>query len=268
MVKQWLQDAAMATADGLMAVWPRPLPDRSVLKECKIISHRGEHDNRVVMENTLPAFNNARAVGVWGLECDIRFTQDLVPVICHDPDAKRVFGVDCVIAQQTFAQLREKLPLIPSLMELIDEFGGDRHLMLELKSIDGSHYQQKKESLQQHLKGLRSGRDFHILALEPRLFSLVDFLPPASFLPVAELNVGRLGDLALAKGYAGLSGHFLLLGRSRILRHKKHGQTIATGFPGSKNCLFRELNRGVDWVFSNDAVALQEIVNRSLAGSP
>lgn len=258
----------MASADALMAVWPRSAPDRSVLEACKIVSHRGEHDNRLVMENTLQAFNNARAAGVWGLECDIRFTADLVPVICHDPDAQRVFGVDSVIAELTFSQLRQQLPLIPSLGELIDEFGGDRHLMLELKPFGDIQHEQKRESLRQHLADLECGRDFHILALQPELFSLVDFLPPESLLPVAELNVSQLSELAMQKRYAGLSGHYLLLANSRLQRHRGQGQSIGTGFPRSKNCLYRELNRGVDWVFSNDAVALQEIVNRSLADRP
>ena len=37
-----------------------------------------------------------------------------------------------------------------------------------------------------------------------------------------------------------------------------------TGFISSKNCLFRELNRSVDWIFSNDAVKIQKIRNRYL----
>jgi len=40
---------------------------------------------------------------------------------------------------------------------------------------------------------------------------------------------------------------------------------LATGYVNSKNCLFREVNRGVEWTFSDNAVELQKIVNRLLS---
>jgi glycerophosphoryl diester phosphodiesterase len=39
---------------------------------------------------------------------------------------------------------------------------------------------------------------------------------------------------------------------------------LATGYVNSKNCLFRELNRGVEWIFSDNAVELQKVVNQLL----
>ena len=47
-------------------------------------------------------------------------------------------------------------------------------------------------------------------------------------------------------------------------RHAAQGQRLGTGFPASKNCLFRELNRGIEWVFTNNAVALQRIIDDHL----
>ena len=78
--------------DALFAAWPRPKPEESALRRCRIISHRGEHDNVTVFENTLPAFDMARDHGVWGIECDIRWTKDLVPVVYHDADLRRLSG--------------------------------------------------------------------------------------------------------------------------------------------------------------------------------
>ncbi|MEP1593474.1 MAG: glycerophosphodiester phosphodiesterase family protein, partial [Halieaceae bacterium] len=108
----FLQDVAMAVADFIMASIPRPIPTPTALNDCRIISHRGEFDNSAVMENTLEAFHVARHHGVWGLECDIRWTADLVPVICHDADASRVFGNPTIIAEVSFSELRERVPLI------------------------------------------------------------------------------------------------------------------------------------------------------------
>ena len=44
-----LQNAATAVADFTMAVIPRPVPGLEALRDCRIISHRGEFDNSAVM---------------------------------------------------------------------------------------------------------------------------------------------------------------------------------------------------------------------------
>jgi glycerophosphoryl diester phosphodiesterase len=49
-----------------------------------------------------------------------------------------------------------------------------------------------------------------------------------------------------------------------LKKHRKLKQKLATGYVNSKNCLFRELNRDVEWIFSDNAVELQQIVNQLL----
>ena len=254
-----LQDFAMVVVDWIMAVLPRPIPDRAALERCKIIAHRGAHDNKTVMENTLEAFDAARAAGVWGIECDIRWTADLVPVICHDPSPARVFGTAMNVSALTFDQLRTSVPDIPSLKEVIQAFAGDTHLMLELKAEAWPNPGRQREILRALLAPLTPATDFHMLALAPSLFEPLDFLPSESFFPVAEMNVSTMSTQAIAGGYAGMGGHYLLLTNRVKRNHDACGQRLGTGFPSSRNTLFRELNRGIEWIFSNDAVALQHI---------
>ena len=89
-IKPYLESWGENLADWFLAVWPRKKPLSARLSVCRIISHRGEHDNYNVMENTLAAFDTADRAGVWGIECDVRWTADLEPVICHDPDLTRI----------------------------------------------------------------------------------------------------------------------------------------------------------------------------------
>ena len=89
----------MQCTDALFALWPQPVPTRNALKNCKIISHRGEHDNLTVFENTLAAFDKVLQQEIWGTECDIRWTRDLTPVIIHDTSGQRVFGKQLFINQ-------------------------------------------------------------------------------------------------------------------------------------------------------------------------
>lgn len=259
-----LLDIAMSVVDSIMAVAPRQMPERAALERCKIISHRGEHNNKSVMENTIAAFEQARAAGVWGIECDIRWTSDLVPVICHDPSPARVFSETRAVNSLTFDQLHDRVPDIPRLEEVIHRFGGNTHLMLEIKAEPWPEPIRQSEILRSLLAPLKPVTDYHILALDPAVFEPLDFLPRESFFPVAETNVQAISAHVIAQGYAGMGGHYLLLNNTLKALHAKHEQRLGTGFPTSKNCLFRELNRGIEWIFSNDAVALQKIRDQYL----
>lgn len=253
-------DIAMWGADAVMALIPRPLPQTSALERCRIISHRGEHDSgRSTRENTLTAFRRARDAGAWGIECDIRFTADGVPVICHDPDLSRVFGLPAKVADLDRETLQRKCPEVPTLEAVVDELGGNTHLMLEVKAEPWPQEREYAETLQRILAGLAPGEDFHLLSLEPSLFERLQFAPPACMLPVAETNVGAMSALALEKGYAGLGGHYLLLTEALRRTHAAAGQRLGTGFPASANCLRREINRDIEWVFSNDAAKLEAL---------
>jgi glycerophosphoryl diester phosphodiesterase len=247
-----------------MAGIPRTVPDQAALRKCKIISHRGEHDNIAVIENTLAAFDQARYSGVWGIECDIRWTADLVPVVHHDPSGSRLFGHAAPLHTLSFDELRARMPLVPTLAEVIAEFGGNTHLMLELKEAHRLQPALQREILMQQLAPLQPGRDFHLLALDPGLLAQVDFIADCFCFPVSEINTTRLSREALDRRFGGLTGHFLLLNSRVQRRHAEAGQCIGTGFVSSRNCLFRELNRGVEWIFSNDAVKLQRIVEHYL----
>lgn len=259
-----LQDIAVSVVDSLFAALPQPKPEKAALEACRVISHRGEHDNKSVKENTMAAFAQATDSGVWGIECDIRFTADHVPVICHDPSTARVFGIDHRVDELTFDQLRRALPDVPSLEEVIATYGKRNHLMLEIKSEPWPESTLRRNRLRDLLAPLTPCDDYHLLSLEPAMFSRVDFAPNESFLPVAELNVKTMSELSLARGYAGIGGHFFLLNNTLRDRHAAKGQQLGTGFPHSRNALFRELNRGIEWIFTNNAVEIQAIRDEAL----
>ena len=120
--------------DGLFAGLPQSKPGKAALGRCRIVSHRGEHDNIAVFENTLTAFDRARDSGVWGIECDIRWTKDLVPVVFHDADLQRLFGDSLNIGQTILHKLRKEYPQIPTLAEVLTRYGKNMHLMVEIKA--------------------------------------------------------------------------------------------------------------------------------------
>ncbi|MCG6911255.1 MAG: glycerophosphodiester phosphodiesterase [Deltaproteobacteria bacterium] len=260
-MRKLLETLLLSVVDAFFAARPQPKPALPVLERCKIISHRGQHDNRTVFENTLNAFDRAIQAGVWGIEFDIRWTRDLKPVVFHDRDLSRLFGEPLVVGEADFQDLRARFPMIPSLEEVLARYGRRVHLMVELKEETYPRPERQAENLSALLSPLKPVKDYHFLSLVPEMFRHVGFVPAAALLPVAETNIRTLSRLALARGYAGVAGHYLLVGRRTAALHAAAGQCVGTGYPRSANCLFREANRGVEWIFSNHAVAMQRVVD-------
>jgi glycerophosphoryl diester phosphodiesterase len=250
--------------DYSYARWPQAVPERDRLQRCKLISHRGDYDNHNIFENTIAAFDRAESQGVWGIEFDLRWTKDLNPVANHDAGLDRVFGLDHCIRQVTLTELKSCCPLVPSIAEMIQKYGKKVHLMIEIKA---EHYPDpgvQNRILEDLLSPLVPEADYHLLTLVPHMFDLIECVPRSALLPVAHLNFLQLSKLAIEQNYGGFAGHYLLLTRSRLKKHKAFNQKLATGYVNSKNCLFRELNRGVEWIFSDNSVELQKGVNQLL----
>lgn len=259
-----IEDLFLIGTDLFFAHWPQPVPTRKELLDCRIVSHRGEHDNQVVFENTIDAFDRVDQAGVWGIEFDIRWTRDLCPVVFHDPDLKRLFQSDMRISELTRDELRKQAPLIPDLAEVIQKYGKKLHLMVEIKKEPYPKPEYQNQVLQDLFAPLTPRTDYHIMSLSPEMFPQLTFIDRSCFLPIAETNFTQLSRLAFEQRYGGITGHYLFLSDGLLKKHRNRRQKVGTGFPGSRNALFRELNRGIDWIFSNHALKLQEIRNRTL----
>ena len=257
----FIEKSFLYMMDTIFAKFPRPVPTAQKLSACKVNSHRGQHDNLKVMENTLNAFDTALRAGVWGLEFDIRWTRDLKPVVFHDRDLMRIFNDSLEVRTIDRRDLKNRFPLIPTLEEVLERYGGRAHLMVELKA---EHYPDpagQGDMLADFFSGLRPVRDYHFLSLDTDMFQHVGFAEPAALLPVAQLNFRTFSRQARSRGYAGVAGHYCFIHKGMVARHKALGQCVGVGYPRSKNSLFREINRGVEWVFSNHACEMQRIVN-------
>lgn len=256
----WAKYAMLSAVEAGFAAWPRRRPPAAALAAARVVSHRGERDNRRVFENTFAAFDPLLDSGVWGIEFDLRWTRDDEPVISHDPDLRRVFDVDLKLADTDYATVRARCPRVPHLGDFIARYGGRIHLMMELKAEPEVHPDQRRARLQGLLSGLKPVEDLHVLSLDPALYDRVPGLPRASWLPVASVNCESVSDFALNHGCGGMAAPFPLLKRRCIARHRARGQHVAVGFPEHRNVLYREVALGADWLFSNRACHLQRFL--------
>lgn len=70
----------------------------------ELIGHRGYP--RRFPENTLVGIEGAIAAGARYVEVDVQLTRDLVPVLFHDDNLRRVCGIEGTVSHYTFTELR------------------------------------------------------------------------------------------------------------------------------------------------------------------
>lgn len=264
-MRHLLEMGYIALAGSLSASPCRSNSSWRELATTRLVAHRGAHLHPQIPENTLEAFDRGLDAGLWGLELDVRWTADAVPVVIHDSDGRRVFGAPVRVEESTCKTLRRRLPLVPLLNEVIDRYGGRVHLMIEIKTPAQVPSIQAVGALVEALSGLKPVVDYHLLALDLEMYSHFSQLPHACFLPVATTRVLAYSRRALAMGYAGVAGHYLFCTRSLIHAHHLARQKVGTGFIATPGGLLREVARGVDWIFTNRAVELQSHLRQKAA---
>lgn len=236
--------------DAWFALIPRPAPTRKAVADAFLIAHRGARNGkRAIFENTMPAFEQALQLGCWGIELDVHATKDQVLLVNHDPTLKRIWNQDVAIADCDFATIRVIAPMIPTLAEVVRLYGKRLHLFIELKSPFTAF-----EILAETLEDLEPCIDYHIISLDESIFHNVTQFPSASLLLVpVQNNTAKYVRLSLEQGYGGVSGHYALITSSKIKALKAASQIVGVGFVDSKYSLYRELNRGVRYLFTNRA---------------
>lgn len=93
--------AALFPLSAASFLYPRNTGSR-----CLVIGHRGAP--REAPENTLASFARAIEIGADGIECDVLWTRDNVPVVCHHNDVTNRFpGAEAPvkISEMTFSEV-------------------------------------------------------------------------------------------------------------------------------------------------------------------
>lgn len=114
-------------------------------KKPSVFAHRGAR--RVAPENTLPAFEQALAMGVAGIEFDVHRSADGRLVVIHDFSVEKTTDGHGLVAAMSAAALRQLDAgshfdasfagvQIPFLEEVLDLVGDRCQLNIEIKSMD------------------------------------------------------------------------------------------------------------------------------------
>ncbi len=87
----------------------------------RLIAHRGMHNDKY-LENTLPAFKRA-IIYNYAIELDIHLLKDNNVVVYHDNNLKRLTGIDKLISECTYSDIKKidciNIPLLCEVLELV-----------------------------------------------------------------------------------------------------------------------------------------------------
>ena len=101
-------------------------------KKMKFYAHRGASAD--FPEHTMAAYRGAIEQGALGFECDIRVTKDEVLVLWHDANMKKEAKNAAIIANSTYAEIKQIYPAAMTLNELLDlAIENNKSLALETK---------------------------------------------------------------------------------------------------------------------------------------
>jgi glycerophosphoryl diester phosphodiesterase len=257
LAKELAISAAMRAADWLVARLPETPRDRHPsLPPARLIAHRGAWKERGCLENTFAAFNRARESGAWGLEFDVHFTKDDVPVVHHDETLLRTFGRPLAIRGITLTTLQHEAPDVPTLESVIREYASSMHLMIELKGTRTDFTGPRLKRIADLTSIIKPEENFHLLSLEPEMLEILTEhvgFSRRTLVSIATTNVQEISDLTLDRGYKGFTCHWATMTPTLLRRHHSAGQFCGVGFTASKPSLHREWSRGVDWIFTNHA---------------
>ena len=111
----------------------------------KPFAHRGFHDCNGNFtkgsgpENSRESIFHAIKNGL-GIEIDVRFTKDYVPVVIHDDYLKRLCGVDSYLSNYNYNETKllklknnERLPTLSEILSIVD---GNTPILIEFKKLN------------------------------------------------------------------------------------------------------------------------------------
>ena len=212
-----------------------------------IIAHRG--GGGLFPENTLAAFMGVQEIGVDAVECDVQLTKDGKLAVIHDPDLKRLAGIDVQVREMDSKEImRIKLKSGDNILFLEDLFGKiSIPIVIELKSVDTISslfgiLEKSPELL---------GKCIFISFFHEALFALKQRFPEVSCgallagFPMDPVSmVKQCGCDTIALNYEGLTKDY-------VDRCHEGGIRVSVWAPSDSDGIRSSLNAGVDGIASD-----------------
>ena len=223
------------------------MPLRYNGRDVFIIAHRG--GGGLFPENTMAAFMGVQNMGVDAVECDVQLTKDGKLAVIHDPDLKRLAGIDTQVRDVDSKEIRriklksgDKILLLEDLLDRITI-----PIVIELKSVDtiSSLFDILEKSPE------LLGRCIFISFFHEALYALKQRFPEASCgallagFPIDPVSMVRqCGCDTISLNYEGLTKDY-------VDRCHEGGVRVSVWAPSDSDGIRSSLNAGVDAIASD-----------------
>lgn len=137
-----------------------------------VIAHRGA--SAYELENTLAAFQAARAMGADGVELDMHTTADGVPLVHHDPRVGQL-AIAAVPLVALADHRLENGEAVPTLQDALETLGAGLEVFVEVKGLPAEH----DRRLFEVINGAPAPARVHIHGFDHRIVSRLKSARPA-----------------------------------------------------------------------------------------
>ena len=251
------------------------------MKEPLIIAHRGA--SALAPENTSAAFTQAIKDGADGIEFDVRFAKDGVPVVFHDEDLIRVLKKEILVRNLTSKELSEfdvgswfntekpefahekfaieRISTLEETLEFLKDYKGI--IYIELK-CGGVNVEQFCKSVCDVVARSKAASRIIIKSFNLSVVPLIKKHCPevrtaALFAPKIMLILRkekRLIETAIESGADRLSLHFSLATNKLMEKATEKNLSVAIWTVDSPRWIKRSIKLGIEHIITNDPAKL------------
>ena len=240
----------------------------------RFLAHRGA--NRLALENTLAAFEFAVQTGHDGVELDVQLSLDGIPVVFHDDNLERLYGLEARVQDMKAEDLAGLVPVnperfdadparmgVPTLREVLDLLPGDDFLInVEIKAPKIARDTPTAATAQVLAKVPRNYIVSSFNPVELARFSRINSGIPLGFLFAPEgplaLHTGWPAPALKLAGIKAIHPHWSLISPDMIERAHARGWAVNTWTLNDLDRAHWLAKDGLDAIITDDHTLMAE----------
>jgi len=229
-----------------------------------VIAHRGAWKNHPESENSVSALKSAINIGACGSEFDVWWSEDQVPVVCHDPviGGKNVEKTSAKELQTVKLEENESVPTLEQYLQTAMQ-QNRTHLVLEIKSSQVSQQRtiELTEAVVRMVHKMRAQAWVEYISFNYETLLKIRQLDPVA--RIAYLSDDKSLQTLVDDRISGIDYSFYSYQKDPELIEKAHklGLTVNVWTVNDKSELEFYVKKGVDFITTNEPEALIKIIN-------
>lgn len=230
----------------------------------KVIGHRGF--GRGPLENTLQGMQQALALGVDGIECDVQSSQDGKLVVFHDSSLDRLTNGTGLVTEHSLKELKQlkisNQERIPTLSELLTLLKPHPNFIIDIDIKVQDIETKILNELQTHDLFNRTILSSKATQIVQKIHELNADIATGL---IYEYNYGDPISMALDLGCTALFPRLDLVSKELVYACKQNDLKVNPWSINSEEDMLRFINLGVDWIISDNPSRLLRILDRMVS---